>query len=162
MMPVKCWSSLSCVSRFSRSINLHLSRPPRPTNQHPNQRREHDALHLSWPLRIILRMLGMAMQRVMTTSQPPKNANSLVYDLIAPNASSTTTTPYHTTHPAIAVTSQPVHFISSMTPPLHTPQGYYQSEAHATGIGPKSGRLTRQDIYFGIGEWGRGLVINWS
>ena len=27
MMPVKCWSSLSCVSRFSRSINLHLSRP---------------------------------------------------------------------------------------------------------------------------------------
>ena len=24
MMPVKCWSSLSCVSRFSRSINLHF------------------------------------------------------------------------------------------------------------------------------------------
>ena len=42
MMPVKCWSSLSCVSRFSRSINLHLSRPP---DQHPNQRREYDAFH---------------------------------------------------------------------------------------------------------------------
>jgi len=27
MMPVKCWSSLSCVSRFSRSLNLHLSCP---------------------------------------------------------------------------------------------------------------------------------------
>ncbi len=27
MMPVKCWSSISCVSRFSRPINLHLSRP---------------------------------------------------------------------------------------------------------------------------------------
>ena len=27
MMPVKFWSSISCVSRFSRPINLHLSRP---------------------------------------------------------------------------------------------------------------------------------------
>ncbi len=27
MMPVKCWPSISCVSRFSRPINLHLSRP---------------------------------------------------------------------------------------------------------------------------------------
>ena len=45
MMPVKCWSSLSCVSRFSRSINLHLSFPPRPTDQHPDQRREYDEFH---------------------------------------------------------------------------------------------------------------------
>ena len=35
MMPVKCWSSLSCVSRFSRSINLHLSCPPAPLTSTP-------------------------------------------------------------------------------------------------------------------------------
>jgi hypothetical protein len=35
MMPVKCWSSLSCVSRFSRSINLHSLRPPGPLTSTP-------------------------------------------------------------------------------------------------------------------------------